>query len=112
MRIDPSLPIQFVPKRAIRDIFNQNHYWDRARGPEREFQQKIERDVPAPPSANEPRGTRSQIITYINAVGQPVALVHQYKRRDGTLGGGGRPDPKFLIHQGIEYRADPDDPKP
>jgi hypothetical protein len=72
----------------------------------------MERDVPAPPSANEPRGTTSQILIYINSVGPPVALVHQYKRRDGTLGGGGKPDPKFLIHEGIEYRADPDDPKP
>jgi hypothetical protein len=112
MRIDPSIPVLVVPKKTIRELFNLNHYWDRARGPDREFEQQIERDVAAPTSAKEPRGTKSQMITYLNSVGQPVALVHQYKRRDGTLGGGGRPDPKFLVHQGVEYRADPDDPDP
>ncbi len=27
----------------------------------------------------------------------PVALVHQYVRPDGTLGGSGLPDPKVLV---------------
>ena len=32
-----------------------------------------------------------------------LALVHLYLRPDGSLGGSGRPDPKVVVHQGIEY---------
>jgi hypothetical protein len=102
MAVDPSISIVVVPKRTIRSIFNQNQYWNRARGPNREFNQKLRRDKPAPYSSNEPRGTRSQMVMYINSVGQMVALVHQYLRPDGRLGGKGRPDPKILIHAGVE----------
>jgi hypothetical protein len=29
--------------------------------------------------------------------GDPIAIVHQYVRPDGQLGGSGRPDPKRVI---------------
>ena len=32
-----------------------------------------------------------------------LALVHPYPRPDGSLGGSGQPDPKVVVHQGIEY---------
>ncbi len=44
--------------------------------------------------------TRSQLITYFDADGRRVAIVHQYLRRDGTLGASGLPDPKWLLHEG------------
>lgn len=44
----------------------------------------------------EPRCTRSQLIEYFDALGRKVAIVHQYRRRDGSIGGSGRPDPKWL----------------
>lgn len=37
------------------------------------------------------------------------ALVHQYVRPDGSLGGSGQPDPKLLIEEGVTYI--PDDSK-
>jgi hypothetical protein len=52
------------------------------------------------------------MVRYLNAIGEMVALVHQYRRPGGSIGGKGRPDPKVLIHNGVEYRADPDDMSP
>ena len=41
--------------------------------------------------------------------GQPVALVHQYRRKEGSLGVSGRPDPKRLFTSGkiIALRESP-----
>lgn len=44
---------------------------------------------------DEPRCTRSQKIRYYEG-GKWVVTVHQYKRRDGTIGASGKPDPKRL----------------
>ncbi len=40
------------------------------------------------------------MILYSTVDGQPLALVHQYKRANGTLGGSGKPDPKRLLIPG------------
>ncbi len=50
--------------------------------------------------AGEPVCTRSQLVTYFDADGERVAIVHQYLRQDGTLGASGLPDPKWLLHGG------------
>ena len=51
---------------------------------------------PNPQLTGEPACTRSQILIYkIN--GLPVAIVHQYLRRDGQIGGSGLPDPKRVV---------------
>jgi hypothetical protein len=47
----------------------------------------------------ERRCTRSQMVAYYESDGRLVALVHQYRRPDGSLRGG-RPDPKRLVYQG------------
>ena len=39
--------------------------------------------------------TRSQFVLYFDDGGL-VAAMHQYRRRDGTLGASGMPDPKYL----------------
>jgi len=44
----------------------------------------------------EPVCTRSQLVVYVTPEGESVALVHQYRRIDGTLGASGKPDPKRL----------------
>ncbi len=61
------------------------------------------RDECTPSSTREPAGTRSQMISYLNGEGQRVFTVHQYLRPDGSIGGSGLPDPKFLVEGGIEY---------
>lgn len=38
----------------------------------------------------------SQTVEYFTLDGQRVARVHQYLRLDGTIGGKGKPDPKWL----------------
>jgi len=44
---------------------------------------------------NEPRCTRSQKIRYYEGR-KWVVTVHQYKRKNGTIGASGKPDPKRL----------------
>jgi len=36
-----------------------------------------------------------------------VAVVFQYLRPDGSIGGSGRPDPKFLLRDGVQYVVAP-----
>ena len=54
----------------------------------------------APRAAGQPTGTVAQIVLYFEVLPdgerRPIALVHQYLRSDGQVGGSGRPDPKWL----------------
>src|SRR5262245_24813034 len=90
----------------IRGRFNQGLYWERSQ--QGEFTvRKMESVVPTRRIRGEPKGTKSQIIEYADKVtGERVALVHQYRRRDGSLGGSGRPDPKQLREGDTLYIAD------
>jgi hypothetical protein len=36
-------------------------------------------------------------VYYYTQDGNPIAVVHQYLRPDGTIGASGRPDPKRLF---------------
>ena len=51
----------------------------------------------------QPICTHSQTIEFLDADGKRIALCHQYKRRDGSIGGSGKPDPKRLIVDQITY---------
>ncbi len=79
----------------MRRLFNDGQYWQRAQ--QGEFTIEIKRHMTPLPQAGEPAGTVSQIAVCTDASGRPVALVHQYVRLDGSLGGSGRPDPKELL---------------
>ena len=61
----------------------------------RELVAVVDREWLAPASAGQPLGTVSQRVLYLRE-GMNVAVVHQYVRPDGALGGSGRPDPKWL----------------
>ena len=93
----------WVPQDRIQEIFNECQYFERMlRGDlkhrvlgydnhlKRTQRQKI----------GEPKCTRSQIVLYSTSEGQLVALVHQYRRKNESLGGTGRPDPKRLFISG------------
>jgi hypothetical protein len=56
--------------------------------------------VPATPPQGEPPNTKSQIIYYYDHENNPVAIVHQYLRPNGTIGASGLPDPKRLFIDG------------
>jgi hypothetical protein len=54
-------------------------------------------DKPALPDAGQPAGTRSQMLRYFRrSDGLLMAIVHQYRLPNGSLGASGLPDPKWL----------------
>ena len=57
--------------------------------------------------AQEPFCTRSQILRCANDDGRIIARVHRYLRTDGTLGASGKPDPKYLLIEGVIYKEAP-----
>src|SRR5216684_6814829 len=65
----------------------------------------------APAQANEPAGTTSEFVEY-TAGGNPIAKCHRYVRLDGTIGGGGRPDPKGLRVGGEIWQTSHNDRDP
>ena len=89
---------------TLRYRFNKGEYWDRAiRG---DLINEIKRDGhPTMVGSTEPYCTRSQIVANYQPDGRRVAVVHQYVRVDGTLGGSGRPDPTLLVEGGVVYRV-------
>ena len=61
-------------------------------------------------SADEPPGTRSITVGYLDGNGHRIFLVHLYLRpavagEQAEIGASGRPDPKWLYEGGIVYQA-------
>jgi hypothetical protein len=56
-------------------------------------------------SKDEPPGTRSLTVSYVDDAGHRIFLVHFYLRPDGTIGGSGKLDPKWLFEDGVVYSA-------
>jgi hypothetical protein len=42
-------------------------------------------------------------VYYDKTTKEKIAIVHQYRLQDGTLGASGLPDPKVLRHGGVVY---------
>lgn len=76
-------------------MFNEGRYHDRVT--DGELLAVVESERPARLGSGQPPGTVSQMVWYFDSSLTRVALVHQYVRPDGTLGGSGRPDPKRLL---------------
>jgi len=57
-------------------------------------------------SVEELPGTTSHVVGLVNAEGTVVCKMHFYLRPDGRLGASGRPDPKWLLEDGVVYQAD------
>jgi hypothetical protein len=93
---------QPVSKETLRQLFNQHGYWEKLLSGQ--LKPHILRSVLASALAQQPPGTLSQIVSYLDSQGNEVARVHQYLRVDGTIGASGRPDPKKLLHNGVLYR--------
>jgi hypothetical protein len=102
MALDPSVATQRVSQERLRQIFNEGQYWERVQAGE--FRAVLLREAnPDPIKSGQPVGTKSQILVYLDSNDIQVALVHQYFRPDGTLGGNGRPDPKKVLKDGVLY---------
>ena len=84
----------------LRKMFNEGQYWERTTAGE--FVALIEANRHPAPSF-EPFCTVSQSVHYYSHDAKKVAVVHQYLRPDGTIGGSGRPDPKAIFKDGILY---------
>ena len=92
--LDPR-PIEEVPVDIIRQIFNNDRYFEKASSGEIKTRLKRNSHLENPP-LTEPHCTHSQIVFYHSQDDEPLAIIHQYYRPDGTLGGCGQPDPKRL----------------
>jgi len=88
-----------VPKRIVQDAFNHAKVYERVRAGELR-ETLVKSRHPSPPRSGDPHCTHSQILIYATPEGDPIALVHQYMRPDGSLGGSGKPDPKVLVVEG------------
>jgi hypothetical protein len=95
-------PPRLVGVRELRERFNRGDYLSRASIGE--FTCCL-RDEARATSADEPAGTRSLTIGYLDRDGRRAFMVHLYLRPNGTIGGSGRPDPKWLVEDGVVYRA-------
>ena len=62
------------------------------------------RSAIAPELAGQPSGARSEIVEY-QVGGRRIAICHRYLWPDGTLGGSGVPDPKWLLIEGEALSA-------
>src|SRR6266508_5182610 len=95
-----ALPRLRVSPAELRERFHRGRYLERASAGE--FTPVL-KDEFNPTSPDEPPGTRRQTVVYVTQAGQPVFIVHRYLRPDGTIGGRGQPDPKWLLEGDVIY---------
>ena len=91
---------EWVSKTIIRDAFNRGQFFEKAERGElrrRVTDYNTHLSYRQRRRLAEPKCTRSQMVAYYEPAGNMVALVHQYKRRDGSIRG--RPDPKVLVYE-------------
>ncbi len=95
-------PVVWVTPHELRQMFNAAGFDHRTRSGEVTI--AIRRDAhPTTLRCPEPFCTRSQIVDYRDSSGQLLAIAHRYVRRDGTIGASGRPDPKRMLVDGVQY---------
>jgi hypothetical protein len=98
-----SIRVERVSKQRLREIFNECQYFSRTQAGE--FREVVLYSSPAPITAGQRPGTKSEIIEYRDA-NDRVALVHQYTRPDGSIGASGLPDPKKVLKDNVLYILD------
>jgi len=77
----------------LRYEFNVGRFVERVN---HDLRERVRRS-PAPAALGEVPGTESHFITYQAQPGTVVAMAFCYQRPDGTLGGSGRIDPKWVL---------------
>ena len=100
--------VEYVTPDIIRAEFNRYKLFERVNSGElkrRVFTYDTHLNRRQRQKAGEPKCTRSQMVLYSTLDGEPVALVHQYRRPDGTIGGKGKPDPKWLSVSGQNMKV-------
>jgi len=99
------LPTEWVTEEIIRHQFNESQLYEKAVSGEIVVHIKRSSHPDTPPQG-EPVCTWSQIAYYYDKNGKPLAVVHQYRRVDGSIGASGKPDPKriFLADKSLAVR--------
>jgi hypothetical protein len=92
---------KYVNEDELRRIFNEGRYFERMHAGE--FHERIIRQNRRRTGDRRVRDTMSQLVENWDKFGNMVARVHQYRRKDGSLGGSGRPDPKAVLHDETLY---------
>lgn len=92
---------KFVSEVELRRIFNENRYFERMQ--EGELHSYIVKQNRRRGGDRRVRNAMSQTVEYRDQHGRRVAIVHQYRLKDGRLGGSGKPDPKVVVHEEIVY---------
>ena len=91
------IEIRFVSADIIREAFNSGQFWQRAMNGE--FRVELDKNEHFNRRQARLRGhrycTRSQIVRYRDG-NRTIAVMHQIRNPDGTLGASGMPDPKHL----------------
>jgi|SRR5208282_4126819 len=96
MTVDSSVHVVYVPVWRIQQLFNEGKFAERAKSGE--FRKRMVSDQYANPTkTGMPPGTKTQMVEYIDANDNQIALVHQYRLPDGSIGASGKPDPKKLL---------------
>ena len=83
-----------VSQSELQKLFNRHYLPAYERG---DLTRIIVRSGPPDPTANQPRGTKSEIWALHTNDGRYIGKVHVYVKPDGTLSASGKPDPKELI---------------
>lgn len=109
--------VEYVTEAELRAMFNQQRLSERASTGElvrrilhydthltRNQRERLNRAL-TDDSRRLPECSRSQMVLYTTRSGEPMALAHQYRRPDGTLGASGRPDPKVVFSGGKAIKA-------
>src|SRR5271168_3101803 len=97
-----STPVR-INEWKMRWLFKRHRFLEKVKSGE--LTEQTTRDThPTRTVAAEPFCTRTQEVSYLDSTRNEVARVHQYLRRDGTIGATGRPDPKRLVIRGQLYR--------
>jgi hypothetical protein len=97
-----TLPVKRVSDWALKRRFNCGGYLRKYVS--KSFTFKITWQGLPNPLHNEPLGTISQAVTLYDNNGDEVVRLHQYLRRDGTIGASGFPDPKRIYTKKRAYR--------
>ncbi len=98
--------VEWVSARIIRQEFNNRQIYKKLLIGEIVETCPKSNHLSDPKAVGEPYCTHNQMVFYYTLEGEPVAIVHQYYRQDGTIGGSGLPDPKkiFLEDKIMAYR--------
>ncbi|MCM8748804.1 hypothetical protein NET02_06565 [Thermomicrobiaceae bacterium CFH 74404] len=105
MRAHSDPQVQVVSEAEIRRLFNTLRYWERVQNGE--LRAEVIRESHVTSLTHTEHCSMSQTLRYYGHDGTKIAIVHQYRRRDGTIGASGHPDPKWLRVGDIVYVPQP-----